>query len=306
MKVTKEFYQEFEIDLNTSCNLKCPLCTRNYEHSSHLYNGPRTGRPLHEITAQLDTFPNLKKGSIAGMFSEPTMYKDFLSFVKYLNSRDIEIDLHTSGDLRNDAFWIELAQLLKKKDNITFTVCGSTQEIHEKYRIGSNLNRMLEVAKLVEDNCISDNNVQMQVINFEYNDDDIDNIFAMLSNYNNVHLVFSEGFRTMNLTDFINPPSDGISPPVQKLKALKGLYNARVNQDGSIRKDGKINCAFYNKRKITINNDGSEWACHIQSEFEIPFNYDYSKIFAFEHDSCLICEKQTQTILSTLGLDDVN
>ena len=87
MIVHKDQIEEIEMDLTGVCNLQCPLCTRNYAHANHLVK--KNVRTIEDITKQLDGYPNLKRFFIAGAVSEPTMYKDFIKFIEYLNSRDI-------------------------------------------------------------------------------------------------------------------------------------------------------------------------------------------------------------------------
>ena len=36
MILSKDFFEEFELDLTGTCNLQCPLCSRNYKHAQHM------------------------------------------------------------------------------------------------------------------------------------------------------------------------------------------------------------------------------------------------------------------------------
>ena len=70
--LNRDQIEEFEIDLTRTCNLRCPLCTRNYVHAKYLLK-PNI-RKIDEITDQLDSFVGLKRAFIAGAISEPTLY----------------------------------------------------------------------------------------------------------------------------------------------------------------------------------------------------------------------------------------
>ena len=129
--------EEIEMDLTGICNLACPLCTRNYVHAKPML--VKNIRPLLEITNQLDTFINLKRFACAGTISEPTLYPDFIEFVKYLNSRSITYEIFSNGNTHDEKWWEELGKIINGKSRVIFTVCGSTQELHEKYRVGSSL-----------------------------------------------------------------------------------------------------------------------------------------------------------------------
>ena len=41
-------------------------------------------------------------------------------------------------------------ELFDLNDKIVFTICGSTQELHEKYRVGSNLNQIINHANSIQ------------------------------------------------------------------------------------------------------------------------------------------------------------
>jgi MoaA/NifB/PqqE/SkfB family radical SAM enzyme len=75
--------EEIEMDLTGTCNLQCPLCTRNYKHAKHMIK--KNVRLFKDIKKQLDEFSNLKRFFIAGAVSEPTLYPDFFTFIHYLN-----------------------------------------------------------------------------------------------------------------------------------------------------------------------------------------------------------------------------
>ena len=89
-------------------------------------------RPLDEVIAQLESYPNLEFLSIAGPISEPTSYPWLPELISYINTRDIEISLYINGDTRNDQYYRTLGVLFRnRKGYIYFTMCGSTQELHE-------------------------------------------------------------------------------------------------------------------------------------------------------------------------------
>jgi len=288
VKVDKSFYEKFEIDLSSLCNLECPLCVRNYTHAQNLM---KPYRPLKEITDQLDTFPNLKYSNIAGMLSEPSMYKDFIPFIEYLNKRNIQKEIHVNGDLHNDSYWEDFVNILQPEDIVYLTICGSTQEIHEKYRVNSSLKRVIEVAEILKEKVI------IQIIIFEYNKDDISNIEEMFQDYNTM-IIVSESFKLFDV-EYIDNPQDDISVPHNIRSAVESLYRMKYN------KKGTISCSYMNNKMITISSDGTEWACHIQAENNIPFDYDYSDILEYSHLSCVGCEKQVFTILDKLKIDKV-
>ena len=138
-----------EIELTSICNLKCPLCMR--QTHPELKKSKVKYRPLEEIIKQLDGYPNVKFITIAGPISEPTTYPHLFELIEYLNKREIEISLFINGSIHDDSYYRKLGVVFQKSiGHVYFTIAGSTQELHEKYRVGSKLEdvlRRLEIFK---------------------------------------------------------------------------------------------------------------------------------------------------------------
>jgi len=294
MLIHRSNIEEFEMDLLGTCNLECPLCTRNYTHASHMLK-PNT-RPLKEIIRQLDTFPNLKRTFCAGAISEPTLHPEFLDYLRYLKSRDIYVELFTNGSTHNPKYWKEVAEILDDTDQVHFTICGSTQELHEKYRVNSSLDKILENAKALRsikeiDYC--------QFIRFEYNKDDYENVLQMPFTF--CYKVETEGIRRLN--DKVKEVPDGVKPLENRDKIIKSLFKNPP-------KCGEIACKSLEDKKVFIDQFGNISACYIHKEFEPQHvfegeSFDYSSILAFNYKDCFLCEKRTRSLIEKMGLDFV-
>jgi len=299
----KSDIEEIELDLTGQCNLQCPLCTRNYAHANHLVK--KNIRPIDEIIAQLDEYTNLQRFFIAGAVSEPTMYKDFIKFIEYLNSRDIYYELFTNGNTHTPAWWEQLGRLIPKKCMIAFTVCGSTQELHEKYRKGSSLQQILTHADAVRKAGVG--NDWIQHIRFAYNAGDRESpeMKAIFSQFTNVMLVETEGIRRENIYNQTFP--EDVKPLATRDKTIKMLFHKRPKPD-----DGQtyeIKCRSMEHKKVYINQFGQVSACYTHAEFEADYfegdEFDYSHILAFKYPDCFLCEKRTTTFIKKMGLDFV-
>jgi len=295
MKISRDYFEEFEMDLTGVCNLSCPLCSRNYTHAQHMvYKNIRT---LDEIKQQLDTFPNLKRTFLAGQVSEPTLYPDFLDYLRYLKRRNIYIELFTNGSTRDENFWREVAEILDDSDQIHFTICGSTQELHEKYRVGSNLQKLLSNAKAVRDIRSID---YCQFIRFIYNKDDLENVKKL--GFTNFYVVDSEGDRLYN--DKVVPENSSVRPLETRDRLIKWIFNNRCQ------KKCEIQCKSIEDRKIYIDQTGRISACYTHFEYH-PENifkgddFDYTDILNFKYDNCFLCERKTKMFIEKMGLDFV-
>jgi pyruvate-formate lyase-activating enzyme len=175
---------------------------------------------LSEIIKQLDTFSNLKRTFCAGAISEPTLHPEFLDYFRYLKSRNIYVELFTNGSIHNTDFWEEVARILDNTDQVHFTICGSTQELHEKYRVNSKLSKILENAEALRsvkpiDYC--------QFIRFVYNENDEENIKKFP--FTNHYRVDTEGIRRLN-DKFIEVP-EGVEPLPMRDKLIKQIFKNR-------------------------------------------------------------------------------
>lgn len=240
-----ESIQRIELELTSTCNLKCPLCIREVVGGwdKHQY------RHLDEIRQQLDQYPNLKYVTIAGAISEPTTFPELFDLISYLRRRDIEMSIYINGDTRTDIYYTKLGMLFREcKGNIYFTMCGSTQELHEKYRVNSNLSRVLHRLDIV--NRYSNNKGILTWIVFNYNEADF------LENYQR----FKDKYRTEY---FYTLPMDEhfqLGGNIKLPDRLHKIYQDRINRTdfenitcpankngfAQITYDGQVNpCSLY-------------------------------------------------------------
>lgn len=303
--IKKSEIEEIEMDLTGVCNLSCPLCSRNYQHANHLVE--KNVRSIEEIKKQLDQFTGLKRFFVAGIVSEPTMYKDFIPFIEYLNSRNIYYEIFTNGNTRDVDWWEKLGKIVPENCMCCFTVCGSNQEMHSKYRIGSDLQQILENASAFRKN--GRKNDWIQHIRFVYNAEDRESpeMKMIFDQFSHVLKVETEGVRRINV--YNKEIELGIAPIKTREKTIKMLFKNRPKPD-----DGKkysINCRSMEQKKVYINQWGQVSACYVHAENEKDYfantseEYDYSDILSFKFQDCFLCEKRTRTFIDKMGLDFV-
>lgn len=233
-----------ELELTSTCNLKCPLCIREvvggWDKNQY--------RTLGEIIDQLEQYTNLQYITIAGAISEPTTYPELFDLLSYLRKRDIEISLYINGDTRTDVYYIKLGMIFREcKGNIYFTMCGSTQELHEQYRVNSNLNRVLSRLDIV--NRYSNNKGILTWIVFNYNEDDF------LKNYQ----TFKDKYRTEY---FYTLPMDEhfqLKSKIHLPDRLQKIYQERVDR-ASLE---NITCPANSSKFVQITYDGQVNPCSL-------------------------------------------
>ena len=297
-----------ELELSNICNAKCPLCYRNNKH--YIQQGPYH-RPLQEVIEQLNNFTRLESIKLVGTISEPTLYKDFFQLMDYLNYRDLEIEICTNGDTHNPDWWRELGKLTKAKDKVYFTICGSTQELHEVYRKGTNLERILENAKAFKEGS-GHKNDYAQLIRFNYNDEDFNrwDIINTIVNFSNLY--WTETFLALPIDSYKNMNQElyeKLLPNKKKLPLYKKVED-QANKKAKTQ-DHKPICIAKEDATNQINLKGEILPCYLFTETYSPETslnktirktWSYQKIESGKYDCCKFCDKNIRNLLHTLDL----
>jgi MoaA/NifB/PqqE/SkfB family radical SAM enzyme len=233
-----------ELELTSTCNLKCPLCIRTItdipKNTKH--------RSVKEIIFQLEEYKNLKYVTIAGAISEPTNHPGLFEIIVYLKKRNIEISLYINGDTKNKLYYTKLGVLFRNcEGNIYFTICGSTQELHEKYRVNSKLSRVLNNLDTI--NRYSNNKGILTWIVFNYNQEDFE------KNYKKFKEKYrTEYFYTLPVNEHFNLKNEIHLP-----QKLKKIYEERID-----RKDFKdIVCPANKNNFVQISHEGKVYPCSL-------------------------------------------
>lgn len=298
--------KDTELELTNICNAKCPLCYRNNKDYIQL----RTiQRPLEEVINQLELFTELESIKLVGTISEPTLYKYFFELIYYLNYRDIEIEICTNGDTNDQGWWRYLGTLLKPKDKVYFTICGSTQELHEVYRKGTNLKRILDNAKAFRN---LNKNDYAQLIRFNYNDIDFNSldIINTVSEFSNLY--WTETFLALPEEQY----KDMSSELYEKLKPHKAKYQLYKKIETKATSKAKLQehrplCIAKEDSTNQINLQGEILPCYLFTEYYSPETslnktirktWSYSKISNGKYPCCKYCDKNIRGLLHSLDL----
>jgi radical SAM protein with 4Fe4S-binding SPASM domain len=127
----------------TSCNLRCPECPSGLR----AFTRP-TGMLQKDFFTQ--TIDDLHKHLLYLIFyfqGEPYLNRDFLNMVKYASGKGIYTATSTNAHYLND----EVARKTVESglDRLIISIDGTTQEIYQQYRIGGNINKVIEGAKKI-------------------------------------------------------------------------------------------------------------------------------------------------------------
>jgi len=244
---------------------------------------------------------------MAGIISEPTLYKDFFKLIEYLVSREIELEIYSNASIHTEDWWRTLAKLMSPRDRVFFTICGSTQELHEKYRVGSSLKKILTNHKAFKEAC--PHNIDcIQYIRFDYNAEDFESeatkeIRSRFSHQCNIDtLPYNERFK------FIEDPQNRIKLTGELARAYHlvstfGKNRYEQNKAGTLK--CQMRCKSLEARFIAIDQFGAIFPCFLYRIYNTDerFELDYEKINRFEYSFCYECESKTTLLLDQNKLE---
>ena len=125
----------------TSCNLRCPECPsglRQFSRPTGMLQNDFFKRTIDEIHKDLLYLIFYFQG-------EPYLNPDFLEMVKYASDKKIYTATSTNAHYLTE----EVAKRTVESglDRLIISIDGTTQEVYQQYRVGGNLEKVLEGAK---------------------------------------------------------------------------------------------------------------------------------------------------------------
>lgn len=125
----------------TSCNLRCPECPSGLRSFT---------RPTGMLPADLfkKTIDELEKSLLYLIFyfqGEPFLHPQFLDLVKYASQKGIYTATSTNAHFLKDE--IARKTVMSGLDRLIISIDGTTQETYQSYRVGGNLEKVIEGTK---------------------------------------------------------------------------------------------------------------------------------------------------------------
>lgn len=287
-----------ELDLTTMCNAACPLCFRNHKDFPEKFQKP-FARDACDILNHLLSFKNLRKVELIGQLSEPTTHPQFIQIVKQLKQCKKQLKICTNGDLHDRYFWSSLGQTLDYQDEVWFTLCGSTEEIHSKYRAGTSLERVLEHARVLRRAKKIDG---ARALKFQYNKEDLssERFASILSEFSRVEWISScipntstQFKQEFQLQDFY-PPQE-ILNQYKQLDAFSKITTS------------EIDCQSIDEHQVQIDPFGDIYPCYLffESNSSQKWTCDYTGILNHQHECCRFCQRRVSELKNKLKLNSI-
>ena len=200
------------LDLSTFCNASCPQCHRTDPNGLGKVDWlPLIKWSLKDFTKKFPSgsIDKVTNFQICGTWGDPIMSKDIGKICKYIiDNSKATIWINTNGGMRTPNWWETLGNYCGNRLTVYFDIDGSTNEMHQKYRRGVDLQTVLEnMEGLSKTKSIA----KAFVILFKHNKDHLEDIkqLARLYGASSIHVIKSDRFRqNRNKFYFINEEGD--------------------------------------------------------------------------------------------------
>lgn len=132
------------VDLSTYCNAACPQCHRTGVSTGKKQNWlPLIQWSLECFKRRFDDMKLIKEFEFCGTWGDPVMNKDLLEICRYIiENSNATIDISTNGSIRDEDWWWELGSICRERLRVVFAIDGINQEMHEKYRQNTDLEKI--------------------------------------------------------------------------------------------------------------------------------------------------------------------
>ena len=251
-----------QLDTTTHCNAKCPQCHRTNPNGL----GKIDDLPLIHWT--LNDFKKAFSDNDLNMINWLTFCptwgdammsnhtKDIVEYVFSVNPL-ITISIETNGSMRNEDWWWEFGLLSKggkHKLKVTFDIDGINQSMHETYRQGTDLQKVLNNMKAFSE---SRSTTAAQTIMFKHNEDYKEEITELVkANGADFHkMVVSDRFYGSKIYKKDNGELITLEPVTKKLE------NSTVSISGRKEFTSEIKCGWAEQNNISISFDGQVHPC---------------------------------------------
>lgn len=236
-----------EIEPTTSCNLRCPQCPsglREFSRNTGMLDLTLYKKIIDEIHPELVYLILYFQG-------EPFLNKQFLEFVKYAAAKNI----YTATSSNAHYFTDDMARATIESglDRLIVSLDGITQDTYEKYRIGGNLEKVLEGTKRLvywkRKLGSKTPHIIWQFIAFKHNEHQIPELEKMAKEIG----VDELGIKTAQIYDYQH--TDELIPETEALSRYK------KTEDGYVIKNELLNQCWRMWRGSVVTWDGLVVPC---------------------------------------------
>ncbi|WP_064196980.1 MULTISPECIES: radical SAM/SPASM domain-containing protein [Emticicia] len=131
------------IEPTTSCNLRCPECPSGLRS----FTRPTGMLPENLFKQTIDELSETLLYLIFYFQGEPYLHPKFLELVKYASQKGIYTATSTNAHYLTDT--LAKKTIESGLDRMIISIDGTTQDVYEQYRVGGNLDKVIEGTKKI-------------------------------------------------------------------------------------------------------------------------------------------------------------
>lgn len=265
---------KINIEISSLCNARCPQCDRT---------NLQTGKAEDWLTEEYwsleffehcfpkDVISHIRRFVICGKHGEPLSNPEFLEICQYIiENSNAEIAVNTNGSLKTEEWWWNLGVICGNRLTMTFAIDGCTQEMHEYYRVNTDLNKILNnMNTLASTNAIAESFTVL----FKHNIDHYEEIKQMcLANGSSKHtqiestrftfdepysMQFNTQYGETRLLERITKEHDGIIA-TDRRREFRGVNVQYAKKE---REDLTIDCDSLRKKSLNMLINSQVYPC---------------------------------------------
>lgn len=254
------------LDVTTHCNAKCPQCSRTNPNGLDKVDWLPLVHVTNDKFKVLLTYTDLNLVSHIDMcptWGDPIMNPDIDKILSYIFecNPNISVSIDTNGSMRNEDWWWNLGvKFRKSRLNIRFAIDGCTEDMHQKYRRNTNLNKVLSN---LQSFTLANGMATSKSVLFKHNADyfeDIKKLALAHGSFNHSYTI-SNRFYTENLNKFKfnyqnNEEYLESATPINSNFTSLEEYKKSIKQKKYI-----ISCEWGKQNKLMVNFDGQVHPC---------------------------------------------
>lgn len=179
---------KINVEISSMCNARCPQCDRT---------NIQTGKAEEWIGEEYwtlddfrhcfppDVISHIKKFVICGKNGEPVSNPEFREICGYIiDNSKAKIAVNTNGSLKTEDWWWNLGVKCGDRLTMTFAIDGCTQEMHEHYRVNTDLEKILNNMNTL---AATPANIETFTVLFKHNIDHYEEIKQMCLDNGSTH-----------------------------------------------------------------------------------------------------------------------
>jgi MoaA/NifB/PqqE/SkfB family radical SAM enzyme len=248
--------KRLHLEPTTRCQASCPMCARNNQGGRTLETVSLTEITLENFRQWVpdDLLKRLYHVFMCGNLGEPILARDCLPMFEHMrrkNSR-LSLGLNTNGSARTADFWQDLARLDVR---VNFAIDGATAVSHQRYRRGTEFDRILENAGIFT---AAGGRAVWDFLVFRHNEHEVEEAQAMAK-----RLGF-EKFVVKPTERFNGPNADVLDQAGTLVDRLEPSLSHQMTTSRVLQKDFatcQIDCMVARESSVFIDAGGNVFPC---------------------------------------------